>query len=188
MIMEKKKPGLLKEAWRKFLVSLNRRPSMIPLVVVVIAFLVYSLNLMHVSDTTSLIQGPNMGLAGFVTMLFSMLSFLVFINTFPYRKKTNIPMLVILYAMIAIIILADVYYLNGINSALTREVNPISITMSTAYIAYAQYYLQIHIIILAIAAVLIALLPVYTKLLRKIKTSIEVEDGKIGAIDLSGED
>ena len=39
-----------------------------------------------------------------------------------------------------------------------------------------------------IAAVLIALLPVYTKLLRKIKTSVEVDDnGEIGAIDLSGE-
>ena len=190
--MEKKKRGfggVLKEACRKFIVSLKRRPSMIPLAVVVVAFLVYSLNLMHVSDTTSLIQGANMGLAGFATMLFSMLSFLVFMNTFPYRKKTNIPMLVILYVMLAIIIAADVYYLSGIDAALTREVNPISITMQTAYIAYAQYYLQIHIIILAVAAVLIALLPVYTKLLRKIKTSIEVEDnGEMGAIDLSSDD
>ena len=190
-MMEKNKPGfggVLKEAWRKFLVSLKRRPSMIPLAVVVIAFLVYSLNLMHVSDTTSLIQGANMGLAGFVTMLFSMLSFLVFINTFPYRKKTNIPMLVILYVMIAIIILADVYYLSGIDAALTREVNPITITMQTAYIAYAQYYLQIHIGVLVVAAVLIALLPVYTKLLRKINTSIEVEgNADMGAIDLAGD-
>ena len=192
MIVEKKKRGIggvLKEACRKFIVALKRRPSMIPLTVVVIAFLVYSLNLMHVSDTTSLIQGPNMGLAGFATMLFSMLSFLVFMNTFPYRKKTNIPMLVILYVMLAIIILADVYYLNGIDTALTREVNPIAITLQTSYIAYAQYYLQIHIIILAVAAVLIALLPVYSKLLRKIKTSIEVEDnGEMGAIDLSSDD
>ena len=188
--MEKNKSGGgLKEAFRKFLVALKRRPSMIPLAVVVIAFLVYSLNLMYVSDTTSLIQGSNMGLAGFATMLFSMLSFLVFMNTFPYRKKTNMLMLVILYAMIAIIIFSDVYYLNGINAALTREVNPITITAQTAYIAYAQYYLQIHIGVLVVAAVLIALLPVYTKMLRAIKTSIEVEDnGEMGAIDLSGDD
>ena len=187
--MEKKKNGGLKEIWRKFLVALKRRPSMIPLAVVVIAFLIYSLNLMYISDTTSLIQGANMGLAGFATMLFSMLSFLVFMNTFPYRKKTNIPMLVILYVMIAIIILADVYYLNGINTALTREVNPIAITMQTAYIAYAQYYIQIHIWWLVAAAVLIALLPVYTKMLRKINTSIEVEgNAEMGAIDLVGDD
>ena len=187
--MEKKQSKGLKEIWRKFLVALKRRPSMIPLAAVVIAFLVYSLNLMYVSDTTSLIQGANMGLAGFATMLFSMLSFLVFINTFPYRKKTNIPMLVILYVMLAIIIFSDIYYLNGITAALTREVNPISITQQTAYIAYAQYYLQIHIGILVVAAVLIALLPVYTKLLRKINTSIEVEgNADMGAIDLAGED
>ena len=186
--MKKKQPGGLKEIWRKFLVALKRRPSMIPLTVVVIAFLIYSLNLMYVSDTTSLIQGPNMGLAGFATMLFSMLSFLVFMNTFPYRKKTNVPMLVILYVMIAIIILADVYYLSGIDAALTREVNPIIVTKQTEYIAYAYYYLQIHIGVLVVAAVLIALLPVYTRLLRKIKTSIEVEEGKLGEIDLSAED
>ena len=187
--MSKKQPRGLREIWRKFLVALKRRPSMIPLVAVVIAFLVYSLNLMYVSDTTSLIQGPNMGLAGFATMLFSMLSFLVFMNTFPYRKKTNVPMLVILYVMMAVIIFADVYYLNGIETALTREVNPISITMQTAYIAYAQYYLQIHIGVLVAAAVLIALLPVYTKLLRKINTNVEVEgNADMGAIDLAGDD
>ena len=187
--MKKKQPGGLKEIWRKFLVALKRRPSMIPLTVVVIAFLIYSLNLMYVSDTTSLIQGANMGLAGFATMLFSMLSFLVFMNTFPYRKKTNVPMLVILYVMIAIIILADVYYLNGIDAALTRDVNPITITTQTAYIAYAQYYLQIHIGVLAVAAVLIALLPVYTRMLRKINTSIEVEgNADMGSIDLAGDD
>ena len=181
--------GGLKEFCRKFLVALKRRPSMIPLAVVVIAFLVYSLNLMYVSDTTSLIQGPNMGLAGFATMLVSLLSFLVFMNTFPYRKKTNVPMLVILYVMIAIIILADVYYLSGIDAALTREVNPIVVTVQTAYIAYAYYYLQIHIGVLVVAAVLIALLPVYTKLLRKINTSIEVEgNADMGAIDLAGDD
>ena len=187
--MKKKQPGGLKEIWRKFLVALKRRPSMIPLTVVVIAFLVYSLNLMYVSDTTSLIQGANMGLAGFATMLFSMLSFLVFLNTFPYRKKTNVTMLVILYVMIAIIIFSDIYYLGGINAALTREVNPITVTVQTAYIAYAYRYLQIHIGVLAVAAVLIALLPVYTKMLRKINTSIEVEDNAdMGAIDLAGDD
>lgn len=187
--MEKKQPKGLKEIWRKFLVSLKRRPSMIPLAALLIAFLVYSLNLTQVSNTTALIQGPGMGLAGFATMLFSMLSFLCFINAFPYRKKTNVPMLVLLLVMIGIIIFADFYYLSTITAALTRPEAPIAITMQTAYIAYAQYYLQVHIIILAVAVVLIALLPVYTKLLRKIKTSIDVSDnGKMAAIDLAGED
>ena len=179
----------VKEICRKFLVALKRRPSMIPMAAIIIAFLVYSLNMMYVSDTTALIQGDNMGLAGFATMLFSMLSFLVFMNTFPYRKKTNVPMLVIFMVMMAIIIFSDVYYLNGINAALTRAENPITVTVQNTYILYAQYYLQAHIIVLAVAVVLVALLPVYTKLLRKINTNIEVEgNADMGAIDLAGDD
>lgn len=187
--MEKKQPKGLKEIWRKFLVSIKRRPQLIPLVALLAAFLVYSLNLTQISNTTALIQGSNMGLAGFATMLFSMLSLLVFLNTFPYRKKTNVTMLVILFVMLAIIAFSDVYYLNAITAAVTKAENAIKITQATSYIAYAQYYLQVHLIILAVAVVLIVLLPVYRKLLRKIKTSIDVSDnGEMGAIDISGED
>lgn len=186
---ETKQPKGLKELWRKFLVSIKRRPQLIPLVALLAAFLVYSLNLTQISNTTALIQGPNMGLAGFATMLFSMLSLLVFLNTFPYRKKTNVTMLVILFVMLAIIAFSDVYYLNAITAAVTKAENAIKITQATSYIAYAQYYLQVHLIILAVAVVLIVLLPVYRKLLRKIKTSIDVSDnGEMGAIDISGED
>ena len=62
------------------------------------------------------------------------------------------------------------------------------VTQSTAYIAYAQYYLQVHMILLGISVALIVLLPVYSKLIRKIRTSIEVEDtGNMEVIDISGE-
>ena len=91
-----KNPSGLKEFWRKRLVSLKRKPHMIPLVVMAIAFLYYSLNLTHISDTTARIQGQGMGLAGFATMLFSMLSLVCFLNAFPHRKKVNIPMLVLM--------------------------------------------------------------------------------------------
>ena len=180
--------GWLKERWRKFLVALKRRPQMIPLAALVIAFLFYSLNLMYVSDTTARIQGAGMGLAGFATMLFSMLSFMCFLNAFPYRKKTNVPMLVLMFAMLAIVIFADVYYSGAIIAAVNNAENPITITASTSYIASAYNNLRIHIIMLVVAIVLILLLPVYSKLLRKIKTSVDVEDnGSMGAIDLSSE-
>ena len=179
----------LKEAWRKFLVAIKRRPQMIPLVVLVVAFLVYSLNLMHVSDTTAKIQGAGMGLAGFATMLFSMLSMVCFMNAFPYRKKVNIPMLVLMFVMLGVVIFADVYYLGRISAALNRADNPIAITASTLYIAYAQWYVRMHIIILCVAIVLIVLLPVYSKWIRKIRTSVEVTDnGAMGEIDISGDD
>ena len=194
--MEKTKQSLgsrfaawCKERWRRFLVSLKRRPQMIPLVVFVVAFVFYSLNLMHISDTTARIQGPGMGLAGFATMLFSMLSFMCFLNAFPYRKKPNVPMIVLMFAMLAIIIFADVYYINGILSAVNRPDNPIVVTEATIFIMYADWYLRIHIGILCAGIVLTLLLPVYSKLLRKIKTSIDVGDnGEMGAIDISGED
>lgn len=184
-----KKQGGLKELWRKFLVALKRRPQMIPLAVLVVGFVFYSLNLMYVSDTTARIQGTGMGLAGFCTMLFSMLSFMCFLNAFPYRKKTNVPMLILMYVLLAIVVCADVYYINMIYAAISRADNPIRVTQDTIYIAYAEYYLRIHIGILAVGAALTALLPVYSKWLRKIKTSIDVGDnGSMEAIDLSGEE
>lgn len=178
----------VKELCRKFIVSLKRRPQMIPLAAFVVAFLFYALNLMHVSDTTAKIQGAGMGLAGFTTMLLSMLSFMCFLNAFPYRKKVNVPMLVLMVVMVGLIIFADVYYRQMILAAITRADNPIVIGNDTAYIAYAYNNLSIHIWMLAISLGLTALLPVYSKLLRKIKTSVDVGDnGKMEAIDISAE-
>ncbi len=178
----------LKEVWRKFLVSLKRRPQMIPLVVLVVAFLFYSMNLMHISDTTARIQGPGMGLAGFATMLFSMLSFMCYLNAFPYRKKPNIPMVVLMFAMIGIVVFSDAFYIRAILNAVNRADNPIVVTESTIYIATAYNKLYNHIFILVAAVALVLLLPVYSKLLRKIKTSIDVGDnGNMEAIDISGE-
>ena len=186
--MEKKKPNPIKEMWRKFLVALKRRPQMIPLVALTITFVFYSFNLTDISDTTARIQGPGMGLAGFATMLFSMLSFLCCLNAFPYRKKPVVPMIVLLYVMFGIIAFADYSYLSAIANAIARPDNPVVVTTQTAYIAWADYYLRIHLVLLAITAVLTALLPVYTKLLRKINTNIDVEDnGEMGAIELSAD-
>ena len=185
----KKKPNPLKEMVRKFIVSLKRRPQMIPLAVFVIAFLVYSLNLSQVSNTTAKLQSAGMGLAGFAVMLFSMLSMVSFMNAFPYRKPVNKPMLILMFVMNAIIIVADVFYINAINVVQGNAATRVAITKDTLYIAYAQYYLTVHIVILAIAIVLTALLPVYSKLLRKINTNIEVEDNTdMGEIDLAGDD
>jgi uncharacterized membrane protein len=181
--------GGFREFLRKRVVALKRRPSIIPLLVYAIAFLYYSLNLTHISDTTAKIQGAGMGLCGFVTMLFSMLSLLCFLNAFPRRKKPVIPMLVLACAMLALILFCDFYYSSLITDALHRADNPIVIDKSTKYIAQAYNVLQDHIAILIAGVVLTALMPVYSRLLRRIKTSIVVEDnGSLGEIDISGED
>lgn len=185
----KKNPAGMPEFLRKLIVGLKRQPSTIPLLVLIVAFLQYSLNLTHISDTTAKIQGAGMGLCGFATMLFSMLSLMCFLNAFPRRKKPVVPMLVLMCVMFAIILFCDNYYTRVIYSALTRAENPIVLDSTTVYIAQAYNVLQQHMAIEIAGIVITALLPVYTKLLRKINTSIIVEDnGKLGEIDISGED
>ncbi len=177
------------EFLRKLFVGLKRKPSIIALIVLAIAFFQYSLNLTHISDTTAKIQGPGMGLCGFATMLFSMLSLVCFLNAFPKRKKPVIPMVILMFAMFALIIFCDYHYCSLIDNARFREINPIVIDKSTIYIAQAYNVLQNHMLIEAVGAVLVVLMPLYTKLLRKINTSITVEDnGKLDVIDISGED
>jgi len=192
--MEKKKVSFgarVKERVRKTIVTLKHKPHLIPLVMLVITFLYYSLNLTVISNTTAKIQGPNMGLCGFVIMLFSMLSLVCCGNSFPHRKPVNKPMLVLMFVMFAIILAADTLYMNAIWSACSRPDNPITITQDTIYIATAyNEVLPTHRILLMISIVLIVLLPVYSKLIRKINTSIKVEEGSsdIAAIDISSED
>ena len=71
------------EMLRKFIVSLKRKPQNIAMAALVVSFLVYSLNLTSISNTTAKIQGGGMGFTGFCTMLFSILSFVCFLNAFP---------------------------------------------------------------------------------------------------------
>jgi hypothetical protein len=179
----------MKEFCRKRLVALKRKPHMIPLIVLALAFIYYSFNLSQISNTTALINGPHMGLAEFGTMLFSTLSLVCFLNAFPHRKKVNVPMLVIMVVMVAIVIYSDVHYAGSISAAINRAENPIDPTGVNSYIGTASNVLRVHIVILCVALGLTALLPVYTKLLRSINTNIEVEgNGGMGAIDISGED
>lgn len=180
-----KKSGF-SEFIRKSIVSLKRKPETIAMVVIVIAFLIYSLNLTYISHTTSRIQGPGMGLYGFITMLLSMLSFVCFTNSFPRRKKPNYPMIILMFVMFAIIIYCDIKYRGLITAALTRADNPIA---EEDYITKAKKALDAHIIVLIIGAALVALRPVYAKALRSIKTSVQVEDNAgMAAIDISGDD
>ena len=188
MIMEKE-PNRVHEFFRKRLVALKRKPHLIALCVLVVAFIYYSFNLSQISNTTALINGPNMGLAGFATMLFSVLSLVCFMNAFPHRKKTNIPMLTLTFVMLGILIFADFYYGGRITAALTRAESPISPTGKNVFVAVAQRVVRIHMVFLIVGAALTALLPLYAPLIRKINTNIDVaENAGMSAIELSGED
>ncbi|MCH5208586.1 MAG: hypothetical protein J1F04_06850 [Oscillospiraceae bacterium] len=186
-----------KEFVRKFFVALKRSPQNISLVALVVAFLVYSLNLTAISNTTAVIQGSNMGQCEFVAMLFSILAFVVFLRSFPRRQKVNKIMIGLLFLFLILIIGVDIVYVMRIDTALTRAENPIPIAMPTeanpngtnVFILTAKNIVGIHVIFVAVCAVLLATLPIYSKLIKKINTSIDVEENiNMGAIDISGED
>jgi hypothetical protein len=183
--------SLLAACWeiiRKGIVALKRNPSLIPLLMLLASFMVYSLNLTHMSDTTALIQGKGMGLCQFCMMLFNMLAMLCMLNAFPRRKKVNIPMLALVFVMFAILVYCDIHYLNGITAALNREVSPIKLTKETEYIAHAFNMLVTYQTMLYVTAGLVVTLPIYSKLIRKIKTSVAVEDnGEMAQIEISEE-
>ena len=179
----------IKEVIRKALVSLKRSPQTIPLVFLVAAFLIFSLNLSAIANTTARINGANMGQCEFVGMLFSILAFVVFLRTFPKRKKANKIMLGLLFGMLALLVFVDYVYITRIVSATTRADNPIPIDDSSLYISTAQTVVTLHIVFIIITAVLLALLPLYSKAIRKINTSIEVEGNEnMATIDIADDE
>ncbi|MGM9548337.1 MAG: hypothetical protein ACI3V5_00620 [Faecousia sp.] len=186
MSEKKKSSGGVKEFFRKKIVVLKRNPQMIPMLMLLATFLVYSFNLTAMSNTTAKIQGSGMGLCQFCIMLFSLLSMVCMLNAFPQRKKANIPMVVLMFVMFGIILYCDVHYMNAITAALYRAESPIKLDSTTAYIADAYNMLNTLMVMLGVTAVLVLLLPVYRKLLRKINTSVEVEDnGSMDEIELN---
>ncbi len=178
-----------KEFIRKFIVSLKRSPQRIPLVALLAAFLIYSLNLSAIANTTAKINSANMGQCEFVAMLFSILAFVCFLRAFPKREKPKMVMLAVMFVMMVGMIFADCIYYSRVIDAVTRTENRIAVTAETAYIAVAQNIVIAHIICLAITMLLLVTLPLYAKALKNINTSIDVEDnGEMDAIDISGEE
>lgn len=176
------------ELVRKGIVALKRNPAVIPLLMMFVSFLLFSLSLTDVSNATAKVQGKGMGLCQFAIMLFSLLCMVCMLNAFPRRKKANIPMVVLMFVMFGILIYADVHYRNVIFAAWTRTENPIVIDETTMYIKDAFDMMGNHMVMIIVTAALVVLLPLYSKLIRMIKTSIEVEgNDEMGAIEINEE-
>ncbi|MBQ2656534.1 MAG: hypothetical protein IJF95_07830 [Erysipelotrichaceae bacterium] len=180
---EKKNKGF-KESWRKFIVSLKKRPHNIPLCMMVIAFIVYSFNLTKISNTTAVVNQTYMGLCEFVIMLFSVLAFVCFLNAYPKRQKPIIPMVILLYVLEIIILIADVVYISKINAGLQT----IQINASRQFIPQAKSMLTVHIVLVVISIILITLIPVIGKALNKIDTSVTLAGNDDVAIELTDDD
>ena len=178
----------LKERVRKFLVVLKRNPHFIPLTMLLIAFAVLSFNLTKISNTTATMNKSGMGLCAFISMLLSILSMVCMLNAFPERKKPNLAMIIIMLSFFAIMIGADVFYLIKLVRGVTTDPDAITVTMKNYFIVEAQGALIGHIVTIALTAVFVVLEPLMAKLLKRINTSVEVEDnGEIAAIDITEE-
>jgi len=184
-----KEKGKRSEFVTKMLVSLKKNPQLVPLFALTVSFLVYSLNLTSISNTTAKIYGPHMGLCAFVAMLFSILSYVCMFSAYPKRQKPNKLMIALMLVMYAVIIFVDGYYFMRIQAALTRAQSPIKITKATAYISTSKVVLIVHIVTIVITMACVVLEPVFAKMLKKINTSVEIEATReIAEIDISDED
>lgn len=101
-------------------------------------------------------------------------------------------MLALSFLFLGIIIFMEVVYLTRINEALTREENRIIINYETGtnlFISNAWTTLIVYLIFVAVVVFLLATLPIYSKLLKKINTSIDVEGNtNMTAVDLASDD
>ena len=102
------------------------------------------------------------------------------------RKITKSDYAEYMYGMFGIIVFCDFHYRNMIMAAVTRAESPIVLTETTQYIVDAYNMLGLHMILMGVAAVLVALLPIYSKLLKKINTSVALDySGDMEAIEIS---
>jgi len=192
----KRAAAAVKEAIRKFLVTLKRNPHYIPLVMLLVSFVIISFNLTKISNTTATMNKLGMGLCSFVSILFSILSMVCMLNAFPKRKKPNLPVIILMLLMLAAIIAVDALYYSKVVGAVTYDealakANPeiILVTAKNFFIIEAADTMIFHIVSVALTALFVLLEPLFARLLKKINTSVNVDDnGEIAGIDISEED
>lgn len=187
---EKPRRGF-KEYVRKFFVSLKRNPQNIALVMMLVTYVFYSLNLTNISNCTAVALAKNMGQCQFLSMLLGILSFVSFLRAFPRREKVKLVMVGLTILMLAITTAAEFLYLTRINSTIADPEKAVVINNPdlSAPIFVSRNIVTVHIILLIVCIGLIALLPVYSKLLRKINTSIDVAGNEnMRAIDMADDE
>jgi glucan phosphoethanolaminetransferase (alkaline phosphatase superfamily) len=174
-----------KEWGRKKIVALKRAPHKIPLFVYAIVSIYFLLCLATYSEAI-LTYAPDIDYLGtvlFINILLSILIIVSFLNAFPKRKKPVIPMIALVSVMTVIMIVCDIIYMviltgnyNTVFGGNPQEIIKTTVTLSL-----------VHIILLAIAAVVFALLPVYSKLILKINTKTQVDSAtsSMGKIDIN---
>jgi len=188
--------------FRKILIKLKYTPNIVPLLVLIVGYVVLSLNLLNISETTLYIGKQNMGLYAFVSYLLSILSLVCLLNSFPKREPTKLPFLILTFVLLGLTILMDILYINLVStriSELKAGVTEAGLTQWAALQANnptrvsqmlsARTSYVVHIVFVAVGIVLLALLPVIRKLMKKINTRVALDENEhIADISLSDDD
>lgn len=186
----------VKEWFRKKIVGLKRRPQNIALLFLAVTTVYFMLALFRISMAIDKVAGQKgvettIGICIFVTTLLSLIVLVSFLNAFPKRKKPNIFFIVLVFLMIGAMIACDIVYYVQMVSIMNLEdyqANTAEVVEILSRIRTGQTYIIAHVVLLGISAVVFALLPVYSKLINKINTKVELESAtenmKEGAIDI----
>jgi magnesium-transporting ATPase (P-type) len=184
---EKKKVGFkagFKEWGRKKIVGLKRSPQNIALLFITVTSIYYLISLYTLSKGAYPISNLEyIGLFVFINTLLSILVFVSFLNAFPKRKKPVIPMIVLVFVMIAVMIVCDIMFYVKVSDLIAKATRP----YSEKAIYTSLPLTMVHVILLAVCAVLFALTPVFGKLINKINTRVELEstsENMNGQIDI----
>ena len=176
----------LKERLRKFIVNLKRRPSNIAFFVLIVTSLVYLIAYSTIAQYLYAVRTDDefinwSGLCSFVPFLFSILVLVLFMNSFPKRKKVNIPMLVLTFVFIAVMIFTDVIcYIEAEDYA-----GSVTDKYEVTNLVESQRIWLAHIVMLGISAVVLACTPLIKMGLMKINTRKDVDSSEFkGQIDL----
>jgi phosphoglycerol transferase MdoB-like AlkP superfamily enzyme len=182
---QKIKAGL-KEWGRKKIVNLKRKPQTIVLLMLFITTALWLIWLYSFSRTIYENSAVNWcGLAVFVNTLVSILIIALFGNAFPKRKKPNIVFIVLLFVFMAIIIVCDIGYFVEMGTYINTDSASGGAGYTAAQLAakpYMQRSLNLaiaHIVLVAVCAILLATLPLYSKAINMINTRKDVEDNNI---------
>lgn len=179
----------LKEWWRKKMVGLKRHPQRIPLIFIIIVSSIWLIWLFTFSQTAATYTTIDYaGLAVFVNTLLSLLIIFLFLSAFPKRSKPNYVFIVLIFVFMIVMIAMDVLYYIQVNQyILDGRVNEAGLAQ-TPFVLKSMGYAIGHIVLQGLSIIVLALLPVYTKLIRKINTSKVIEGNEIGSVDLAEEE
>lgn len=177
----------IKEWFRKRLVSLKKKPSIIPLLFIAICCIIFNFNLTPITNSTVLIYASGMGFCVFVISLCSYLTLVSYVQAFPKRKPAKKMNIILTIVMLVISICADAYFYYCILYGTQLRTDPAPIPVN-ADIEASMNTIIIHFVFLVITLLLIAFLPLYCKLFAKIDTSVKIEEVKIDTIEIASEE